>query len=130
MLVFVYSNVVTSMTTLVTPDVASEALVGNTSKHKGGSLAHITLSCAMCTCQQRWNYTIKAEGNIGLVCSFFHTVASQNERVSKRKTIAPHRKKCGEWQHFLLGVLHAATKHANMQDTKKSPFPPSEMKIV
>ena len=74
MLVVVYNNVVTSLTTLVTPDVASEALVGNTCKHKGGSLAHMILSCAMCTCLRQWNYTIKAEGNIGLVCSFFHTL--------------------------------------------------------
>ena len=81
MLVFFYSNVVTSMTTLVTPDVASEALVGNTRKHKGGSLVHITLSCAMCTCLQRWNYTITAEGNIGLVWSFFHTLLLRRTNV-------------------------------------------------
>ena len=62
------------MITLVTPDVACEALVGNTRKHKGGSLVHIKLLCAMCTCLRRWDYTIKAQGNIGLVRSFFHTL--------------------------------------------------------
>ena len=38
MLAFVYSNVVTSMTTLVTPDVASKAIVRNTCKKKGGGI--------------------------------------------------------------------------------------------
>ena len=41
-----------------------------------------------------------------------------------------HRLGVHPMRHFLLVVLHATRKHADMQDKKKSPSPRSEMKTV